>query len=47
MNEDEKENKEVTEIPDEWKKMKTQIETLEKKLKEWNEEKTMELNGMN
>ncbi|ETN99085.1 hypothetical protein RFI_38402 [Reticulomyxa filosa] len=39
MNEDEKENAE--------KKRKTQIETFEKKLKEWDEEKRTELNGMN
>ncbi|ETO34889.1 hypothetical protein RFI_02197, partial [Reticulomyxa filosa] len=47
MSEDEKENKEVIKIPEDWKKRKTQIETLEKKLKEWNEEKRMELNKMN
>ncbi|ETN99719.1 hypothetical protein RFI_37748, partial [Reticulomyxa filosa] len=47
MNEDEKENKEVIELPEDWKTRKTQIETFEKKLKEWNEEKRMESNGMN
>ncbi|ETN98633.1 hypothetical protein RFI_38859, partial [Reticulomyxa filosa] len=47
MNEDEKETKEVIEIPEDWKKRKTQIETFEKKLKEWDEKKRMELNGMN
>ncbi|ETN97135.1 hypothetical protein RFI_40396, partial [Reticulomyxa filosa] len=47
MNEDKKENREVIEISEDWKKRKTQIEILEKKWKEWNEEKRMELNGMN
>ncbi|ETO00833.1 hypothetical protein RFI_36607, partial [Reticulomyxa filosa] len=47
MNEDEKENKEVIGLPEDWKKRRIQIETLEKKWKEWNEEKRMELNGMN
>ncbi|ETO32228.1 hypothetical protein RFI_04889, partial [Reticulomyxa filosa] len=45
--ENEKENKQMVEIPDEWKNIKTQIETLEKKLKEWDEEKRVELNGLN
>ncbi|ETN99639.1 hypothetical protein RFI_37831, partial [Reticulomyxa filosa] len=47
VTEDEKENKEVIEIPEDWKKRKAQIETLEMKLKERDEEKRMELNEMN
>ncbi|ETN98114.1 hypothetical protein RFI_39403, partial [Reticulomyxa filosa] len=47
MIEDEKESKCEIEIPEEWKKMKTQIQTLENKLKELYEEKRIELNTMN
>ncbi|ETO01378.1 chromosome segregation protein SMC, partial [Reticulomyxa filosa] len=45
--EDEKENKGEIEISEEWKKMKTQIQTFEKELKELDEEKRIELNEMN
>ncbi|ETO01457.1 hypothetical protein RFI_35983, partial [Reticulomyxa filosa] len=47
MIEDKKENKYEIEIPEEWKKMKAQIQTLEKKLRELDEEKRTELNKMN
>ncbi|ETN99957.1 hypothetical protein RFI_37510, partial [Reticulomyxa filosa] len=47
MIEDQKENQYEIEIPEEWKKMKTQIQTFENKLKEWDEEKRIDLNKMN
>ncbi|ETO34534.1 hypothetical protein RFI_02558 [Reticulomyxa filosa] len=47
MIEDEKKNNDTVAIPEECKKMKTQVEILGKKLKEWDEEKRIELNRMN
>ncbi|ETO10902.1 hypothetical protein RFI_26475 [Reticulomyxa filosa] len=47
MIENEKGNNDERESSKEWKERERQIKSYEKKLKEWNEEKRMELNVMN